>query len=69
LWGCSEVVRVPHVLLPAAIFPEGSFCVGFPVLFLFVFQLTSSFVVINMVNAFSPDCVVNSHIKQSYMSV
>jgi len=68
LWGCFGVACVPHAPLPGAVFPEGNSCVGFPILFLFVFQLTSCFVVINMVSAFSSDCVADSHIKQNYMS-
>jgi hypothetical protein len=41
------------------------FVLGFPVLF--VFQLAGCFDVINLVSAFSPDCVTDSQIKQSYM--
>jgi len=61
LRGCSETARVVEV------FYGWQFLCEFFCFVLFVFQLTGCFVVINLVSAFSPDCVTDSQIKQSYM--
>jgi hypothetical protein len=38
LWGCSGAALVAHVPSPVVVFLNGSFCVGFPVLFCLSFS-------------------------------